>query len=209
MKWGLRDGGRRIGAHPSFFACHAAPASARHCLLARRGVRAGLRSTIGNRVYVNSVPRVRISPSPPVFFRLIQIGSRTAATPPTPSGPKGSSGNGCGRVSGSLKAQGSLCLHLLCARVHTARAHRRSRMLPRCGRFRTGQPEREASAYHRHLQTRRPAQSGALAVSFFRAEMAGFTLRTAPRRGPCGSRWRPLGWAGCTGAPCGCAEIRA
>ena len=32
-----------------------------------RGVRAGLRSTIGNRVYVNSVPGVRISPSPPYF----------------------------------------------------------------------------------------------------------------------------------------------
>ncbi len=116
MKWGLRDGGRRIGALPALFACHAAPASARHCLLARRGVRDGLRSTIGNRVYPNPVPGVRISPSPPVF---------TLDTDREPD---------------SLKAQGSLCLHLLCARVHTARAHRRSRMLPRCGRFRTGQP---------------------------------------------------------------------
>ncbi len=75
---------------------------------------------------VCTLTRYREFESPPLrqFLRLIQIGSRTAATPPTPS----------------LKAQGSLCLHLLCARVHTARAHRRSRMLPRCGRFRTGQP---------------------------------------------------------------------
>ena len=33
---------------------------------ARRGVRVGRRSTIGNRVYVKSVPRVRISSSPPL-----------------------------------------------------------------------------------------------------------------------------------------------
>ena len=37
-----------------------------------RGVRAGLRSTIGNRVYVNSVPGVRISPSPPDFKGLLK-----------------------------------------------------------------------------------------------------------------------------------------
>ena len=34
-----------------------------------RVVRAGRRSTIGNRVYVNSVPGVRISPSPPGYFK--------------------------------------------------------------------------------------------------------------------------------------------
>lgn len=39
---------------------------------ARRGVRVGRRSTIGNRVYVKSVPRVRISSSPPVQIRGLQ-----------------------------------------------------------------------------------------------------------------------------------------
>ena len=49
--------------------------SALHDKAMRRGVRAGRRSTIGNRVYVNRVPRVRISPSPPDFKGLLDNSS--------------------------------------------------------------------------------------------------------------------------------------
>ena len=53
----------------------------------RRGVRAGRRSTIGNRVCAKSVSGVRIPASPPFYFRsLMGIIRYEARTPRAPSG---------------------------------------------------------------------------------------------------------------------------
>lgn len=95
---------------PCFFHLQRVRAFARYCVShgevseMAEGARLEIVCTLTRYREFESLPLRQIIPAAGM-----QRGSRAAVTLPTPPGPKGSNGNSCCRVSGSLKAQERSC----------------------------------------------------------------------------------------------------